>query len=257
MRLATYNLLHGRHLGAGGRVDLAAAAERIAALDADVVVLQEVDRRLARTGEVHQVAWLADALGLVGAFAPALLGSPDTAWSTPTGGDTGGPAYGVGVLSRWAVDDSAWLTLPGGGDGRRRRPATPQRPGWDREPRVALRVTVAAPGGSCTLTTTHLSYLPWRAVRQLRAALRFADGQRAALLGDLNLPPGPVARLARGWRQVRAAPTYPAWAPRVQVDQALLRGLRPRAWEVPPHTTSDHRPLVVDVTAPGPGAWDG
>ena len=257
MRLATYNLLHGLHLEAGGRVDLAAASERIAALDADVVALQEVDRGLARTGDVDQVAWLATTLRLYGAFAPALLGSPDTAWTTPTEGEASGPAYGVGVLSRWPLADPAWLTLPGGGDGHRRRPPTPQRPGWDREPRVALRVTVASPEGSCTLTTTHLSYLPWRAVRQLRAALRFADGHRAALLGDLNLPPGPVARLARGWCHVRAAPTYPSWEPRMQVDQALLRGLRPRAWEVPPHTTSDHRPLVVDVTAPGPGAWDG
>lgn len=247
MRLATYNLLHGIDVRQRGRIDIAAAAGAIAALDADVVALQEVDRGLDRSERVDQARWIGERLGFDAAFAPALLGSPDRVWVAPNGDDPGGPAYGVAVLSRWPLR-TVWRTpLPGGGDGHRRRAGTPQRPGWDREPRVALHARVASPEGEVTVTTTHLSYLPWRGVLQLRTLARTAHAPRAAIVGDLNLPPGAVAGVARGWHLVRAGPTYPSWDPRVQVDHALIRGLTARSWELPPETSSDHRPLVVDV----------
>ena len=75
LRIATYNLLHGLDLRTG-RIDLDAAAEAIAALEADVVAVQEVDRGLVRSGECDQVAELAARLGRTGIFAPALLGDP-------------------------------------------------------------------------------------------------------------------------------------------------------------------------------------
>ncbi len=241
-----------------GLVDLGAAAEAIAALDADVVALQEADRGLERTNGVDQVAELARRTGLHGLFAPALLGSPDGRWAALDGPDPGEPGYGVGLLSRAPLEAPQRVALPGGGDGQRTRGASPQNPGWDHEPRIALAATVRAGDAYVRVATAHLSYLPWRGLAQLRAAAAavavFAGP--AALIGDLNLPAWPV-RLALfgGWTQARSGPTYPAWRPRVAVDQLLVRGgLVVRDVVVAAPATSDHLPLVATVAVPTPRA---
>lgn len=255
VRIASYNLLHGMHLARRGVVDLRAAAAAVAELDADVVALQEVDRGLPRSGEVDQVAELADHLGMGGVFCPALLGDPGTAWTTVDDGDTGGPAYGVGVLSRVPLRTHRRVALPGGGPGTRRPGATPSRPGWDHEPRAALVADLAVPGGGAlSLAVTHLSYLPWRAVRQLRVVAAQGTGPRA-LIGDLNLPAAVVRAVLPTWRHAGGRPTYPAWRPRVQVDQALVDGgVEVRAVRTGSRTTSDHLPLVVELALPDTAA---
>jgi len=105
LRIATYNLLNGLDLRSG-RVDLDAVCQLIAALDVDVVALQEVDRGLERTGGIDQVVKLAELLGWHGVFGPALLGDPDTQWSVcptedraepgTTPGTPAGPPTGSG-----------------------------------------------------------------------------------------------------------------------------------------------------------------
>ncbi len=282
MRIASVNLLHGvdvRRLSRdrtrldAGDVDLDAVAAGIAELDADVVALQEDDCRLERSGRVDQVAWLAERLGLEGVFGPALVGNPDVAWTevpaTSVPGEGLGPAtagYGVGLLSRVGLTDVLRTRLPGGGPGRRSPDASPTRPGPDGEPRVALSATV---GDGVRVTTTHLSYLPWRAVSQLGHALAAAGGHRgpAVLIGDLNLPlwAGRVAVRTRGlawpwpsggpwadgrdggWRHLPGLATYPSWSPRLQLDQAYVRGVAATAATVGPAGPSDHLPLVVDL----------
>ena len=103
----------------------------------------------------------------------------------------------------------AIAALPGGGPGeaRPRRPDSRRPPILyrDGEPRAALRVTVEAPWGPVAVTTAHLTFVPWRARRQLATVGRFAcggpDGDGAAvLLGDLNLPPRVVERALRRTR---------------------------------------------------------
>lgn len=255
LTVATYNLLHGLHLAERGRLDLAAAAAVIGDLGADVVAVQEVDRDLARTGRVDQVAWIAERLGWHGVFGPALAGDPETAWRAIPGTDPGGPAYGVGLLSPHGLTDPMRLLLPGGGDGERKRQASLRNAGWDREPRVALRAHVALPTGPVAVTTTHLSYLPWRGVNQLRRAAAWAtDRDRpAVLVGDLNLPARPVRALVTGWTHAEGPPTYPSWRPRLQIDQLLLRGLAVTGIRAGQRATSDHLPLVADlVRAPLP-----
>lgn len=265
LRVASYNLLHGMSLPARGVVDLDAAAEVVAGLDADVVALQEVDRGLARSGGVDQVALLAERTGLHAVFAPALLGDPDRSWVALDGrADHGGEAYGVGLLARGPLTDVQRVALPGGGDGVRvPGRGGPRNPGWDREPRVALRATVVHAGRPVTVATAHLSYLPWRGLAQLGAALRAvaAGGGPALLVGDLNLPSWPVragvcrgragAAVADGWTHAGGAPTYPSWQPRIQVDQLLVRGgLRVVDVGVGAAGTSDHRPLHTTVELP-------
>lgn len=238
MRYAAWNVQSGFD-AAVGRVDLDRVAAAVEALDVDVVAVQEVDRGLPRSGGVDQVAELAARLGWHGVFAPALRGDPLTRWTPVPDVDPGGPAYGVGLLARVPLLDVQRRALPGGGPGRRSPDA--QGPGWDGEPRVAL---AAVPEGGPRVTTTHLSYLPWRALRQLHVVLRFAgDG---VVLGDLNLPPRVlgVAVAGTGWTVHPTGPTFPAHDPRMQLDHVLTRGLALHVTAGGP-ATSDHRPVVA------------
>jgi endonuclease/exonuclease/phosphatase family metal-dependent hydrolase len=248
LRIVSYNLLHGVDITAGGVVDLSAAAGVLASLDADVIALQEVDRGQDRTGGADQVADLAGALGMTGVFGAALLGDPGTSWRAADP-DDGSAAYGVGLLVRGDLTGTRRVRLPGGGAGTRRPGASPQRPGWDGEPRVALVATAAAGGEHLTVIVTHLSYLPVRAVRQLRAAASIRHADRARILvGDLNLPAWAVRAVVPGSRHAGGEATYPSWRPRLQMHHVLVDGpidvVRATAH---PRTTSDHRPLVVDL----------
>ncbi len=259
MRLATFNLLHGRSLH-DGRVDADRVAAAVAALDADIVGLQEVDRGQPRSGHLDLTAVAADALGAPAhRFAPAVLGTPGETWRAWTAADEArsDPTYGIALVSRWPV--LRWQITP--------LPAAPVRsPIWAPgpggglillrdEPRVLLAAVIDTPGGPVTVANTHLSFVPGWNVRQLRAAVR-ALAQLPApriLLGDLNLPAG-LARAVSRWRPLARRPTYPAAQPRTQLDHVLAdpRGAD-RLGQVtdvstPAAAISDHRPLVVTLT---------
>jgi endonuclease/exonuclease/phosphatase family metal-dependent hydrolase len=166
LRIATFNLLHGRsldHLHVE-EADLRAAA---AAIDADVVGLQEVDRLQGRSSSLDQTAVVADALGAAHwRYVPALHGTPgrSVTWTTAIEDDgalTLGPTYGVALVSRLPVRE--WHV-------RRFGPAPVAMPlmvpgvrGLTRipdEPRVALAGVVDGPGGPMTVVTAHLSFVP-------------------------------------------------------------------------------------------------
>ena len=255
VRVATYNLLHGIDLRSG-QVDLFAAAALVARLRADVVAVQEADRGLARSGGIDQVAELGRRCGLHATFAPALLGDPDDGWTPVPEPDPGGPAYGVGLLTAVPPRSVQRIALPGGGAGRR-EPLPPgldrpPAPGYDREPRTALVAELSFPAGALRVVTTHLSYLPWRGLAQLRAlvaALADLPPLPTVLTGDLNLPALGVRAVVRGgWRHAQGFPTYPAWRPRVQPDQLLVRGaLAVRDVTVGPRGASDHLPLTATL----------
>ena len=251
MRLATFNLLHGRSL-TDGRVVPERLAEAARALDADVVGLQEVDRGQPRSGFADQTAQVARALAADHwRFVPAITGTPGGTWRAATDEDEGQPAYGVGLVSRWPV--TAWRVV--------RLPAARVRapvllPGTRRvvwlqdEPRVGVVAVVETPLGPVTVGTTHLSFVPGRNGAQLRtltAAMAQLPGPRV-LLGDLNLP-GPVPRLLTRWRPLARTPTYPAPEPRVQLDHVLASGDLPpvTAVQALPLAVSDHRALVVQL----------
>jgi endonuclease/exonuclease/phosphatase family metal-dependent hydrolase len=259
VRLATFNLLHGRSPH-DGLVDAQRLRAAVAALDADVLALQEADRGQPRSAGADHTAEAAKALGAdYHRFAAALIGTPGAAYRLPVDGTddvTADPSYGIGLISRWPVTDWLILRLPAA---PARSPVYVPRVGMvllADEPRVVLAALVDSPVGRLTVASTHLSFVPGWNLRQLRRTLRWLaalPGPRI-LLGDLNIPMRMVAPLAAaaGWRPLARVATYPAPRPRVQFDHVLLHPRR-TAWsaraEAPLAPISDHRPLVVGLTS--------
>lgn len=256
MRIATFNLQHGRAT-TSGRVDLAGLTRAVAALDADVIALQEVDRGQLRSRRVDQAALAADAAGAVAArLAPALVG-PVGLWRRAPTRDRGGPAYGVAIVSRFPVRTWTTVPLPRLRGVTLTRSGRVPRPHRD-QPRVALAAVLETPHGPVTVVGTHLSYLAGQGERQLEHLLAALDATPHPLvvLGDLNLRPPAVRAVAagHGLEPVAEGATYPATAPRAQIDHVLARGLLPSAGARTLATgISDHRALVVDLT-PAPAA---
>lgn len=258
MRLATFNLLHGRSL-TDGLVDPDRLTAAVTALDADVLALQEVDRDQSRSGNLDLTAIAARALDAPEhRFAAAVVGTPGERFRPLTHDDDGHgePLYGVGLISRHPV--RTWQVT-------RLRPAPVRSPIYAPgpggglvllrdEPRVVLAAVLDTPHGPLTVAATHLSFVPGWNMLQLRRVVRALRALPAPriLLGDLNLPAG-AARLLTGWRPLGRRPTYPAGQPRVQLDHVLAdrRGLDQlppvTAVHTPLSTISDHRPLIVDL----------
>ncbi|BCB91175.1 endonuclease/exonuclease/phosphatase family protein [Phytohabitans suffuscus] len=263
MRLATFNVLHGRSLD-DGAVERERFRAAVALLDADVLGMQEVDRGQARSGHIDLTAVAAEASGAVAhRFAPALIGTPGEVYRRLAHDDdgTGEPSFGVSLISRWPIRSWHVTRLTGAPV---RSPIYTPGPGgrftWLRdEPRVVLAAVVEGPDGPFTVATTHLSFVPAWNAGQLRLAVRALRRlpPPRVLLGDLNMP-ARAASLISGWRPLARTATYPAWQPRVQLDHVLLDRRGGARWpsegavEAPRVPFSDHRPLVVDTSAGPP-----
>jgi endonuclease/exonuclease/phosphatase family metal-dependent hydrolase len=255
VRLATFNLLHGRSLS-DGKVHAERVSAAVAGLNADVLGLQEVDRAQPRSGGLDLTAIAADALGAAEhRFAAAVVGTPGETWQAwCDGADTTHPQYGIALVSRWPVIRWQITQLPAAPI---RSPVYVPKAGLlllKDEPRVLLAAVIDTPWGAMTAATTHLSFVPGWNVRQLRTAVRALRALPAprVLLGDLNLPGGP-ARAFSGWRTLAKMPTYPSTSPRAQLDHVLLDPrdgdrMGPVMWaDTPAVGVSDHRPLVVQT----------
>ncbi len=250
LRAVTWNVRTCRSRE-GGRVDLDLTAATLRSLEADLVALQELDRDQERSGHVDQARALGEALGMRWRYAPALLGPADQAhrWRrAEPGGDPGGPAYGIALLSRLALEAVETVALP--------------RPRERGEPRVALVARVRAGDRRLSVAVTHLSSSSRDAASQLRWLQRHLAGSPAPrlLLGDLNLWL-PVVRLVSlpGWRPLVRGGTFRNRAPgsalpSVQLDHVLAAtdaDLRVRRARVAATPISDHRAAVVDMEVGG------
>jgi len=250
LRLATFNILHGRSLS-DDEVDVPRFAAAVANLDADVLAMQEVDRDQPRsTGADLTAVAAAASRAREHRFAATLRGEPGV-WTAATGRAQPGVAeYGIAIVSRHPVLRWRRLALP----------ALPVR--WPLmlsgrppilvrdEPRAALAAVIDVPGGPLTVVSTHLTFLPgWNAVqiRRLRRACRFLP-RPLVVMGDLNLRGSLPARLT-GWRPLADGATFPLDVPEHQIDHVLgdgdVRSVSPGA--AVDTGTSDHRALVAQV----------
>lgn len=270
IRIATFNLLHGQPLDAGGAPlpfppDPAAAgdgrsadaggplAEAVAALDADVLALQEVDRYQERSGLVDQTTVAAKALGAADwRFAAAVHGrpAPVSGWVPDPAADHGGlrvygpaevghdldaPAYGTALLTRLPVRHwrarrfaPAPFGLPLRVAGRRGLTQVPD------EPRTILAAVLDGPSGPFTVVAAHLSFVPGWNMGQLAGIRRWIADLPAPylLLGDFNLV-GAVPRTVLGGASVvarvsRADTPRPRLPYRPALRPVLRPVLRPR-----------------------------
>ena len=252
MRLATFNILHGRSVG-DGVVDVERLRDCVCAIDADVLALQEVDLEQPRSNMADLTAAAAEAMGAVShQFVAAIAGTPGASWSTATGEEQpGAAAYGISLLSRFPA--SSWQVV--------RMPRIPVKlPVYvrgpnrvmviDEEPRAAVIGRFETPLGPLTIANTHLSFVPGWNRRQLRRLVRDLRGLPGPCLlaGDLNLDPDTVRRLT-GMRALATAPSYPSDRPRRQLDHLLTDdpGLVATVVDAPVMTISDHRPLIAEV----------
>jgi endonuclease/exonuclease/phosphatase family metal-dependent hydrolase len=235
LRLASWNVQHGRR--PDGAVDPGLLGDVVAALDADVVGLQEVDVGMDRSGGVDLAAVVAERAGMAVAFGESLR--------------RGEGRYGNAVLVRGEVDDVEVVPLPGRPDGR------------PSEPRTVLVTTArTTAAGPVAVGVCHLGLAGGQAPVQLAAALdALGDRPRPrVLMGDWNLPTRRVRPVvvAAGWtlvgpldgRLAGLRPTFPArplsWR---RIDHLAVDGRNAVSVTVPQVPVSDHRPLVVDVEA--------
>ncbi|MBM9468401.1 endonuclease/exonuclease/phosphatase family protein [Nakamurella leprariae] len=252
MRLATFNILHGRTV-ADDLVIPERLRQAVQDLDADVLALQEVDRDQPRSHLADLTAVAADAMGAVSSqFVAAISGTPGATWMAATGRESPGTAsYGIALLSRYPVLDWQVLRLP-------RIPA--KFPMWLRvprkiivvheEPRAVVVGRFDTPTGPLVVANTHLSFVPgWNRLQlqRIRRYLRVFD-EPVVLMGDLNMAGRAPAELT-GFTPLATHPTFPLAEPTEQLDHILLRGsLGPVvSSDAPLMPLSDHRALVVDL----------
>jgi endonuclease/exonuclease/phosphatase family metal-dependent hydrolase len=253
MRMATFNILHGRSVH-DGVVHRDRLIDAIRQLDPDILALQEVDLDQPRSGMADLTAVAAAAMDAVShRFVAAIAGTPGATWMAATGREQPGTAaYGIALLSRYPVDD--WQVV--------RLPRIPMRfPMYLRgpnrvqvvneEPRAAVIARLETPVGPLTVANTHLSFVPGWNRRQLRLLMRDLRGFPGphVLMGDLNMAPSQAGRLS-GLRPLGQAATFPADGPETQLDHILTDddGLRVSDCCAPRLPISDHRALVVDIS---------
>ena len=242
VRVMTYNIHAGKD---AAQIDnLERVAQVITAAGADIVLLQEVDRRTQRSGGADHFGELRRLTGMQGVFGKSL--------------DYQGGEYGIAVLSRWPLDSVQALPL---------RVEPPQeRSGGAREPRIALHVRVHAPGGALEVVNTHIDAGGPGTFRkqELIGTLAHMKQKTAAdtpLLfgGDLNARPttdeiGAVAfALTDAFASCGsgAGETFPAHAPDRRIDYIFLRHARCTSARVVDTQASDHRPLVATIQVSG------
>jgi endonuclease/exonuclease/phosphatase family metal-dependent hydrolase len=240
LRILTYNVHSCR--GVDGRLDVGRVADVIAAERPDIVALQELDVRRARTGKVDQAHAIAERLGMAFHFNAAFHVAEEQ--------------YGDAVLSALPIQLVKSGPLP----------TLPRVRGLER--RGALWVEVQVPGARpLQIVNTHLGLVP----AEQRAQAQHLLGEDwlghptcrdpLILLGDFNATPRYAAykmiaarltdaRRAAGVR--RGALTFPSRLPMLRIDHVFVgSGVAVRRLFASSGPTaklaSDHLPLVADV----------
>jgi endonuclease/exonuclease/phosphatase family metal-dependent hydrolase len=222
-----YNVHHGE--GMDDRLDLERIAALISEVDPDLVTLQEIDSVTSRTDGVDQAAELARLTGLRAVFGRFMPYQ--------------GGAYGMALLSRWPISESANHRLPDGA-----------------EPRSAVTATVRSPTTGRGLRLVGIHFYRTAVERLAQAttleSLLGEDTIPTILAGDFNSTPDSevMVHLSKGWEVIGKGAdhlTFPSYGPEREIDFVLLQPrdrfevVSQRLLDEP--VASDHRPVLVDI----------
>lgn len=224
LRVLSYNIKRG--LGNDGKTDIGRAAALIRRVEADLVVLQEIDKGVRRSGRVDQMRALAELTGLHAEFGPFM---------PYQGGE-----YGIGLMSRYPILKAANRALPRGA-----------------EPRTALEARVQLPGGDeLLLCSVHLYRTEKERLAQAKTLVDLYRDTRIPMIvgGDFNSRPGSsVMELVEShWVNTDKGEdrlTMSATNPRSEIDYILYRPAK--RFEVVSidvlhePVVSDHRPVLM------------
>ncbi|MDK2972089.1 MAG: hypothetical protein PWP23_1844 [Candidatus Sumerlaeota bacterium] len=219
---------------------LRAIAKAITDSGADIVLLQEVDNGVRRSGGTDQAALLAAETGMHHAFAEAL--------------PLQGGSYGVALLSRWPIRSTEVLRLPFIDYAARGE----DKPAYFSEPRVALAATLDTPHGTVIAISTHLGLTGEQRKLQTARIAEYVAAQDPAvpvlLAGDFNAAPDSPALLGlralmhEAFAQCSPGvfpPTFPSHKPDRTIDYLFVRGggAEFESVRVLPLRLSDHCPV--------------
>lgn len=264
LRLLSYNIQWG--MGADGVRDLDRIVEQLRRIDADIVILNEVDDNWRRSGNVNQPTAIARRAGYEHHhFGPAL-----TTWAS---GNHRLSKYGNVLLSRFPIQSVRTVALPVG-------------PG--REPRSAIVARLDVGGRPFVVIGTHLGLHAGDRLRQTAALRKFAQEETArarsemhpkdaakradipvVIMGDFNARPGaPEIVQLQGEAPAQGgairlfdahdlagegdAHTFPFPEPYARIDYVFVSSavadavVAAKALPVP---GSDHLPVVVDLAS--------
>ena len=268
LSIANYNMHCGMD-GWGRPYDYLAA---IAALDADVIVLEEA---WASAGDASG-GQSAEAARLLGYQREALTlgegrrirpqpGAPSTWRSRNLWSDRSTALYMDGVRPvsarlrtrpRWQEAEQGTLgiavlvrpELPI--EATRVVPMSTLRA--DRVRRAAIVVDLSVDGHPISVAGTHMSHMHMGSHRnwaELRRQLRTEARPDAVLAGDMNTWGPLVHLLMPGWQRAVIGRTWPSWKPHSQIDHIMVRGAALRAEDgvVLPDGGSDHRPVRAEL----------
>jgi endonuclease/exonuclease/phosphatase family metal-dependent hydrolase len=220
---------------------------------ADIVCLQEIDRRRPRSMSIDQVEAIAQAVGMQAMFAAA--------W------EDGEQAFGNAILTALPMQIVQTGLL------RRHKPQRNGRSAiWVEVelPRPAVADTsqaVRQPGHSLQVICTHLSIYPTEQLRQAEELVRewLEPAQLrgpVVLCGDFNAAPGSATwkTLAQCLRDVeqdrpgRPYPTYFSPYPLLRVDHIFVSpSIQPQSQVIRSRLAkiaSDHLPVLADLQIP-------
>ena len=238
VRVVTYNIHAGKDAQQKANVERVAAL--LDSLDADIVLLQEIDRRTTRSGGEDHLAQLEQLTRMHAAFAKSL--------------DYQGGEYGIALLSRWPIDSADVVPL---------KVEPPQdRSGSKHEPRVALHAQVRSPHGTLHVVNTHIdpgapgTYRKQEVIGLLARVQRAIPAGAVVIFGgDLNARPNTdeIAAVSLAFQDAWLAcgrgggDTFPAHGPDRRIDYIFIRSARCLNARVPETQASDHRPLLVTL----------
>jgi endonuclease/exonuclease/phosphatase family metal-dependent hydrolase len=219
----TWNI-HGG-VGTDGRFDLGRVVETIERHHVDVVALQEVDSRRTLAPARSAFAVLREAVGEHRVEAKSII--------------TADGDYGQMLVSRWPFGTTEIhdLTIA------------------KREPRRAIEVDIAAPGGALRLVAAHfgLSFRERRHQARRLVAIARRHPTTTVMLGDFNEWFWPASLRGALRRELPARTrhaSFPSWCPVLHLDRIFCwppGAMRRSFVDRDASRVSDHLPVIADI----------